>query len=166
MQNDDKEEIISEEEFVEEEGMQGKIKKLRDDLKICHSEKAEYLAGWQRAKADFINARKDEEKFRTEFLKYSTTNLLKNVLPVLDSLQLDGNNPIYNQLIDILKKEGVLIIDALNKKFDPMYHEAIGQIETDKKDEDGVILEELQKGYMLYERVLRASKVKVGILKN
>jgi len=69
------EEII-ENEVVEEEGLGDKLKKLREELKLCHKEKSEYLAGWQRAKADFINARKDEEKARAEFAKFAAEKVL------------------------------------------------------------------------------------------
>lgn len=163
----DEEEIIDE-EIVEENGLNDKLKKLREELKICQAEKSDYLAGWQRSKADFINARRDEEKARAEFAKYATEKVLREILPVVDSLEkisgADGT-AIYKQLSDILRKEGVAEIEAKGKRFDPAYHEALGQIETDKKEEDGVVLEELQKGYMLHDRVLRPSKVRVGIHK-
>ncbi|MDP2668319.1 MAG: nucleotide exchange factor GrpE [bacterium] len=166
---DNKEEILEDEiEVVEEEAMQDKLKKLRSDLKTCQSEKADYLAGWQRAKADFINARRDEEKARGEFAKYAAEKVLREMLKVVDSLELSGSaecKAILAQLADILKKEGVVPIEAKGKRFDPMYHEALGQAETDKKEEDGVVLEELQKGYMLHGRVLRPAKVKVGTYK-
>ena len=167
--DNNKEEVLEDDvEVVAEEALQDKLKKLRNDLKICHSEKAEYLAGWQRAKADFINARKDEEKMRMEFVKYSTQKILKEILPVLYSLELasGADGPIYKQLMDILKKEGVSQIEAKDKKFDPMYHEALEQTDVGDKETDGVIIEEMQKGYMLRDRVLRPSKVKVGIYKN
>ena len=166
--DEDKDEIIIDEEIIEESGLQEKLKKLRSELKTCQTEKAGYLAGWQRAKADFINARRDEEKSKMEFVKYSTEIILREMLAVADSLELADNadgNAIYKQLVDILKKEGVMQIEALNKKFDPMYHEALSEIETKNRDEDGVVLEELQKGYTIHDRVLRPSKVKVGIYK-
>ena len=74
--NDEKEDIEIEEEFIEEEGLKDKLKKMREDLKVCRKEKEEYLAGWQRAKADFINARKEEEKSREAFLKFSQSEVL------------------------------------------------------------------------------------------
>lgn len=164
----DAEDLVDDVEIVEENGLAEKLKKLRGELKTCQSEKADYLAGWQRAKADFINARRDEEKMRGEFAKYAAEKVLREMLMVADSLeQISGADGklIYNQLLEILRKEGVSVIEAKGKKFDTAYHEALGQAETDKKEEDGMVLEELQKGYMLHDRVLRASKVKVGILK-
>ena len=166
--NNNEEEIIEDEEVVEEEGLNDKLKKLREELKVCKTEKAEYLAGWQRAKADFINARRDEDKLRGEFAKYAAEKVLREMLAIADSLSL-GNaegKPILDQLLNILKKEGVMPIESKGLVFNPMYHEALGQVETKNKDEDNVILEELQKGYMLHDRVLRPSKVKVGTFKN
>ena len=167
---DENDEII-EDEIVEETGIQEKFKKLRGELKLCQKEKAEYLAGWQRAKADFINARKDDERARAEFAKFAVGGVLKEILAVADSLLArrsfseGGEDPIYQQLIDILKREGIEPIEALGKKFDPVHHEALEEAEVDGKEKDGIVLEELQKGYTLYDRVLRPSKVKVGIFK-
>ena len=161
-------EFETDEDIVEETGLNDKLKKLREELKICHKEKADYLAGWQRAKADFINARRDEDKLRGEFAKYSAEKVLMEMLVIADSLGLSGNAEcklISNQLKEILKREGVVEIEAKGISFNPMYHEALGEVETKNKDEDGVILEELQKGYMMYDRVLRPSKVKIGIYK-
>ena len=163
MQND-KDDII-EDEVVEEGGLNDKIKKMREELKLCQKEKAEYLAGWQRAKADFINARRDEEKNRAEFTKFAAEKVLLEILAVADSLELSGNadsKPIYNQLVDILKKEGVEPIEALGKKFNPLEHEALDKKEVLDEKEDNMVVEELQKGYMIHNRVLRPSKVKVG----
>ena len=163
MQND-KDDII-EDEVVEEGGLNDKIKKMREELKLCQKEKAEYLAGWQRAKADFINARRDEEKNRAEFTKFAAEKVLLEILAVADSLELSGNadsKPIYNQLMDILKKEGVEPIEALGKKFNPLEHEALDKKEVLDEKEDNMVVEELQKGYMIHNRVLRPSKVKVG----
>src|SRR3989338_9879163 len=119
---DDDEELIEEletedtemEEVDVEEAALEKIKKLKEKLKSVEREKSEYLAGWQRAKADFINARNDEEKARAEFAKFAAERVLREMLAVADSLLArrsfgkDGEDPIHNQLVDILKKEGVL----------------------------------------------------------
>ncbi len=160
----------------DETSLKDKLKKLRGDLQACQKEKVDYLAGWQRAKADFINARRDEEKVRMEFIKYSTEKVLKEILPVLDSLEMalkqKANLPpeaftsfqqIHGQLLSILKINGVAPIESVEEKFDPIYHEAIGQMETDSEEKDGIVLEEAQKGYMIHDRVLRPAKVKVGV---
>ena len=80
------EDKIIDEEVLEEDGLNDKLKKLRVELKECEKQKAEYLAGWQRTKADFINARKDEEKARAEFAKFAAERVLREMLAVADSL--------------------------------------------------------------------------------
>jgi len=162
---DDDVKIINE---GDEEAAKDKLKKLKDELKIVKKERDDYLAGWQRAKADFINARKDEEKARAEFVKFATERVLGEILAVADSLELSSSadcKPIYNQLIDILKKEGTEQIEALGKKFNPLEHEALEEIEVLDEKEDNVVVGELQKGYLIHNRVLRSSKVKVGVYK-
>ena len=165
------EELEDEPEVVEEEGLGEKIKKLRTELKRCKLEKAEYLAGWQRAKADFINARKDEERARAEFLKYSEERTLYDILAVADSLELalklkpsEGMEQIYSQLGEFLKSHGVMPIESAGEKFNPIEHEALEKEEVEEEARDNIVLEELQKGWRLYDRVLRAAKVKVGVL--
>ena len=165
---DDDVEIINEEEY---ESAKDKLKKLKDELKAVKSERDDYLAGWQRAKADFINARKDEEKARAEFVKFATEQVLREMLAVADSLLArrslgeGGEEPIYQQLLDILKKEGVEPIEALGEKFNPLEHEALEEKEVSDEKEDNMVVEESQKGYFIHNRVLRPSKVKVGIYK-
>ncbi|MDP3785378.1 MAG: nucleotide exchange factor GrpE [bacterium] len=185
------EELEDEPEVVEEEGLGEKIKKLRAELKSCKLEKAEYLAGWQRAKADFINARKNEERARAEFLKYAEERALYDILAVADSLELAlkmmeglpadsasvatsaketasakaGMEQIYSQLRAFLKSHGVMPIESAGEKFNPIEHEALENEEVTEEAQDNIVLEELQKGWRLYDRVLRPAKVKVGVLK-
>lgn len=165
-------ELETDGEAVEEEGLTGKLKKLRGELKQCQKEKAEYLAGWQRAKADFINARNDEERARAGFLRYAEERVLYEILAVADSLELglklklsEGMEQIYAQLREFLKGRGVLPIESAGKKFNPAEHEALEKEEVEEEAQDNIVLEELQKGWQLYDRVLRAAKVKVGVLK-
>jgi len=153
---------------IEEEGSpQDERKRLREKLKKCKKEKEEYLAGWQRAKADFINFKKDLEKQQTEFAKFSNTILISELLLVLDSFDLALKNDndkdfhlIKCQLKDILKKYGLEEIKSVGEKFNPKLHEAIEKVKSDK--ETNSVVEEIQKGYTLHERVLRASKVKIS----
>ncbi|MDP3934659.1 MAG: nucleotide exchange factor GrpE [Candidatus Giovannonibacteria bacterium] len=160
---DDDVEIINE---GDDEAFKDKLKKLKDELKAVKSERDDYLAGWQRAKADFINARKDEEKARAEFVKFATEGILREILAVADSLELSSSadcKPIYNQLIDILKKEGVEPVESQGKTFNPLEHEALEEKEVLGEEEDGIVVEELQKGWRIYDRILRPAKVKVGV---
>ena len=164
-------------EFIpDEEGempdLQKKIKKLKEDFHKCGSEKKEYLDGWQRAKADFINYRNDEGKRMEDMARFVTTGLIQDILPVLDSFDLAvghglpselerGVLLIRSQFEDILKKRGLEQIKVESgDKFDPEKHESIGEVESDK--EEGAIAEEVQKGYLLRGRVLRPARVRLS----
>ncbi|MEK9175046.1 MAG: nucleotide exchange factor GrpE [Patescibacteria group bacterium] len=155
-----------------DESIEEQIKKLKERLKICQKEKGEYLDGWQRAKADFINARRDEEKRIENYTRYAKAEILNEFLTLADTIDIAQKHtkseeiiPVYQQLADILKKQGVQPIACVGQAFNPELHEAIMQTEVESEDEDNIIAEEIQKGYMIADRVLRPSKVKVGILK-
>ncbi len=154
---------------IEEEGLDliEKMKKLQTKLKKYKKEKEEYLIGWQRTKADFINARKEEDKKREEFAKLSNQFLISELLVVLDSFDLalkNGDNTgfsmIKNQLDSILQKFGLETIKAMGKQFNPQFHEAIEEIES--KEKNGTVIEEIQKGYTLHEKIIRAARVKIA----
>ena len=131
-----------------------------------------------RSKAEFINYRKRLEEEQSRLLKYCNEDLIKETLPILDNFEraikmddtnlddevskfLSGFKMIYCNLVNILKNYGVIEIDGNNKPFDPTYHEAIM---TEKRDgvEPGMVLEVLQKGYILKDRVIRPAMVKVS----
>lgn len=135
----------------------------------------EYLNGWKRAKADFINYKKRQEEAMALFRKYAREDFVLEFLPILDyfneavkHLPENGNQSewirgiaaIKTQLERILRNNGVREIKTVNEKFNPEFHEAVEAVESDK--ESGIILEELRKGYMLKEKVIRAAKVKVA----
>ncbi len=147
-----------------------KIKKLKSKLKSCQKEKAEYLAGWQRAKADLINYKKEQENKISEYYKFANEGLILEVLPVLDSFEQalkhiskpekENIQQIYKQLKNILKTNGVEEIPVIGKKFNPEFHEAVEEVKSNKKS--GVIIEEVQRGYKLHGKTIRASRVKVS----
>ena len=153
---------------VAEEHAQDSIKKLRERLKESEAKAKEYLDGWQRAQADFVNIRKRDEEAKTEFLKFAQADLVSQLLPVLDSLELSlphGNKElevIYKQLLSTLKSNGLEVEDPMGESFDPRRHEAIGTIETEDKEDDHKVLEVMQKGYILSGRIIRPAKVKIG----
>lgn len=156
-----------------EENIEDQIKKLRERLKSCQKEKNEYLDGWQRAKADFINARRDEEKRNEDYARYVRSEILIEFLALADSIDMaqkhaitEEMTQIQRQLSEILKKHGIQSIECIGTAFNPEFHEALMQIEVETKDQDGIIMEELQKGYTIHNKILRPSKVKVGIFKN
>lgn len=141
-----------------------RIKELEDEL--------------LRSKAEFINYRKRLEDEQARLLKFCNEDLIKETLPILDNFEraismddtnlddevskfLSGFKMIYCNFVNILKNYGVVEIDGNNKPFDPVYHEAIM---TEKREgvEAGMVLEVLQKGYILKEKVIRPAMVKVS----
>lgn len=145
--------------------------KQEEKLNQCQNEREEYLNGWKRAKADFINYQKDEVKRMADIIKFSNENLIKELLPVLDSFDLalvaindekfeKGVEIIYSQMVNTLRKQGLEPIKSLGIKFDPAMHEAIEESESDQEDE--TIIEEFVKGWKLNGKVIRPSKVKIS----
>ena len=126
----------------------------------------------QRTQAEFENYKKRVDKEKQEFVKYSKAELIQKLLPIIDTFEIalknnkdnekfvKGMDMVYAQLISLLHSEGLKPIESLGKKLDPYLHEAMLK-EKSEKDE-GTVLEELQKGYMLNDKVLRHSKVKVS----
>ncbi|MFH1643218.1 MAG: nucleotide exchange factor GrpE [Patescibacteria group bacterium] len=150
------------------------LKQLEESQKL----KDEYLACWQRERADLLNYKKDEIIRIGEIVGYANTDLILKVLPILDNFYLaekqlpselknnkhvEGLLQIKAQLESFLKTNEVEAIEAINEKFDPNFHEVVGEIK-DKTDE-GTVLEEIQKGYQFHGRVIRPAKVKVSKFK-
>ena len=124
----------------------------------------EYLEQMQRIQAEFENFRKKTEKDRAEIVANANFNLISNLLPVLDNFELSlkynkdkGVELVYKDLLKILERQGLTIVNTKGD-FDANIHEALMQIDGEK---DGAIVEEIQKGYLLNGRLLRASKVKI-----
>lgn len=156
-----------------------KIKEgLIRQLAECQKEKEEYLAGWKRAKADLINYKTEQEKFKRELGSFLISATLLEILKIKDSFEEALKNPpaggpenlkndewmkgikkIKDQFDQFLKNSGLEEIKSLGEKFNPEFHESIGEIESAKEE---IILEEIQKGYKLLGRVLRPTKVKIG----
>jgi molecular chaperone GrpE len=126
-----------------------------------------------RMQAEFDNARKRAAKEQQDFRDYALVDTIKSIIPVLDSFDRalqtsakksefhSGMELIYKQLVDALTKLGVKPISAKGEQFDPRYHEAIEMVDTDDA-EDHTVLEELQRGYRLKDRLLRPAMVKVA----
>ncbi len=187
MNDEEKNENLDQDDVVFEEEGEGlqpaqKIKKLREELKKCQKEKEEYLAGWQRAKADFINARKEEEKSRLELMKFANKELIMEILFVADSFDMafankeawekvdqnwrTGVEYIYGQLIGILEQNGIKQLNPLGEMFDPNIHTSIESIPAEKPEDDHKIVAVIQKGYMMHGTLVRSPKVKVFVSKS
>ena len=160
-----------------EEDFKKTLKKLRADLKICKAEKAEYLTGWQKERADFVNYKKEEGARQAHVGVVLREHMLTRFLMIMDSFNIAFSNKevwekvdlnwrigiqhIYSQLINIFEEYGVKEIGVLGEKFDPSMHESIATMPTDKKELDHTISLVIQKGYKLGDRVMRPAKVNV-----
>ena len=137
-------------------------------------EKAEkYLANWQRSQADLENYTKRAEQEKSETVEFANRMLILDLLPILDDFEralgslpaeLDEQNwtkgikLIYNKLKTVLETQGLTEIKAKGEYFDPYFHEAAGQVEG----EEGIIIEEIRKGYEFRGKLLRPSMVMIG----
>jgi len=145
-------------------------------LEASEVKAAEYLDGWQRAQAEFTNYRKRQERER-ELMRFEAVGrVVKRYLPIVDDMQralkdrpregdgaawAEGIELIYRKLMSILEVEGVTPIEAEGQMFDPNLHEAVVQSESDEH-ESGIVIEVLQTGYKMGERVLRPAMVRVA----
>ena len=125
----------------------------------------------QRLQADFDNYRKRTEKEHAAFREYATRQLLTDLLPVLENFELaiktvqdEGIIMIHTQLVGILEKYGLQAMETIGKKFDPKLHEALLQKESDAQP--NTIVEELQKGYIVGNVVLRPARVVISTKNN
>lgn len=154
---------------------QSESKKLKKRLENCEEQKKEYLAGWQRERADFLNFKKDELERLGEITKYASTGIVLKLLPVLDNFDVaekkisskakqnkdvKGLLQIKEQLEGFLKNYGIEEIKSLTKEFDPSLHEIVELVEK-KGKKSGIVIEEVQKGYTINGKILRPAKVKV-----
>ncbi len=159
-------------ENISASDLQKKYQKLEEELKKCEQEKKEYLDGWQRAKADFINYKNEEGKRLEDLGKFITTGLIHDILPVLDSFDLAfqyamppemerGVLLIRSQFEDVLKKRGLEEIATVKgDQFNPEKHESIGEVTSDIPS--GMIAEVVQKGYILRGRTIRPARVRLS----
>ena len=131
----------------------------------------DYTNMLKRLQADFENYVKRAEKEKQEFVNYSNHKLIAKLLNIVDDFEkaldiinnnggevADGVEMIYNQFFKVLEDEGVKPIESVGQKLDPFKHDVI-DITTGKED---VVIEELQRGYMLKDKVLRAAKVRIS----
>lgn len=160
---------------------EGRVVTLKEEEYLALKDEAakakEYWDRLLRLQADFENNRKRLEKEKQDFVKFANEGIILELLNILDDLErtlelaqskhedlpafLKGVEMILAHLYEMLKEYGVKPIEAEGKLFDPNYHEALMQIE-DKEKPEHTIVEELQKGYMFNDRVIRTSKVKVS----
>lgn len=149
---------------------------LEEQLEAAKAEAAKNLDGWMRVQAEFANARKRMDKQRQETQQRATGDMAAKLLPVADDFQrametvpetissdiwFEGIQLVHRKLTTILESMNVKAIEAVGQPFDPNCHEAIMQEPSDDY-ESGTVTRELQKGYMLGDRVIRPSLVYVA----
>jgi molecular chaperone GrpE len=162
-----------EEELGDIGAAQAKLKKLRTELKEAQQKASENLAGWQREKADSINARKDALREAQRAVEREKESFVYDLLPVLDSFDMafaggafeamssewqQGMKHIQNQLLGVLESHGIQRYGKLGEKFEPALHEAMQ--ETDELPGDPhTIVRILRHGYRMGERIIRPAQV-------
>ncbi len=145
-------------------------KRQEDEKKVEQDNIQEHINQLQRIQAEFENYKKRMEKEKEYHSNYAKADLIKDLLPILDSFDLalkaiedkkaqEGIRLVHSQLQKVMENEGVKAIESQGA-LDPFKHEVVLQKESEK--EDGEILEEVQKGYLLKDKVLRTSKVIVS----
>lgn len=149
------------------------IENLKKELADAKARAEANLAGWQRAQADSVNYRKRLEQEREEAVKYANTNLLSKLIPVLDDFDralcnvpkeiadvpwVKGVKLIQESMLKTLETQGLKPINCVGAAFDPSYHEALMTC----KGKEGIVIQEIQKGYMYNNRLLRPARVMVG----
>lgn len=152
------------------------ISGLQNELAVTQAKADEYLEGWQRSRADFANYKKRVERDQAQTYQNAAASILKRYLGIIDDLEralksrpadgdgsawAEGIELIYRKLLSILESEGIQPMDAEGMLFDPNLHEAIMSEDSDQH-ESGQIIEVLQQGYLLGDRVLRPAMVRVA----
>ncbi|MCH7759690.1 nucleotide exchange factor GrpE [Patescibacteria group bacterium] len=145
------------------------IKKLKEKLKQAEKLAQEYLSGWQRAKADYINQEKETDRQKIAWVKFANLELILNLLSILDSFDQSAENVTNNlkndqwvkgvlkikeQLESFLQSQGVEKIKTKGEKFNPEFHEVI-----EKKGDGQEIIKQVQAGYQMRDQVIRPAKV-------
>lgn len=148
----------------------GKAAKLKSEIEKLRTEKQEYLDGWQRAKADYVNALKRFEDEKKAAISLGTLMSVRAFIPVMDSLtraESAGEVPdtfkgIAKQLHDAAKTLGLEQFGAVGEAFDPNIHEALGQDPTDDASKDDTVTAVLEAGWKSKDAVIRPAKVRVA----
>lgn len=172
------EEAANDEAVVDEEAVEDKEdgKRFKKKKKDKRDEQIEELNDKvKRQMAEFENFRRRSEKEKSQMYEIGAKSIVEKILPVVDNFErglagvseeesnpfVDGMNMIYKQMMTSLEEAGVTAIEAVGKEFDPEFHNAVMHVEDEEYGENEVV-EELQKGYMYRETVVRHSMVKVA----
>jgi molecular chaperone GrpE len=156
----------TEKEELNIEKLKEEIERLKKELEEEKKKSKEYLAGWQRAKADYINREREIERERSEWIQFANVNLILEILPIYEHFNralehkdknedfVKGLEQIKKQFDDLFKKLGVEKIKTIGEKFNPEFHEVV-----EKRGEGDEIVEEVSSGYKMNGKVIKVAKV-------
>jgi len=152
------------------------IAQLKEKIEKITKERDDYLNGWKRERAEFINYKKDEAKRLEALTRFANEKLIRELIPILDSFDLARQSLLTNasnketekylkgiyliqgQLEELLEGEGVKIIGKVGERFDPAFHEAVKEV---KGSPPGIVKEVIGRGYILNGKVIRPARVTV-----
>ena len=161
---------------IDSNSVEAELLSLRQQLETKETEAKNYYERLLRQAAELENYKKRSGRERDDAIRYANESLLKDLLPVVDNLEraiahasgggngkplVEGVEMVLRGLADVLAKHGAMPILAQGQPFDPTKHEAMTQVETDDHEPNSVV-EELHKGYMLRDRLLRPALVSVA----
>ena len=173
-QNSDPNPSVSAEQNLPAETAEGQLAAVTAERDRLAAEKAELHDRLLRSLAEFDNARRRQEKERSEFLQFAAMDLVRQILPILDDFEralkvetadrdyAKGVDLIYQRLFEALKKMGLEPIDTAGQQFDPNVHQAVERVPTEEAD-DQAILGEYQRGYNFRGKLLRPAMVRVAV---
>ena len=153
--------------------LEQRIEELEKELQSTAELSAKYLNQLKYAKADLENVQKQNQKRLIDVMERANGELLEKLLPIIDELEIlysedaktqrliEGVKMVHGKLARLIESEGITQIETVGEKFDPFKHEAIMEVET-LDVPDGCIAEEIRRGYVFKDKVLRASVVKVA----
>lgn len=150
------------------------IMRLKQELERASRQAQEYLDGWKRAKADYLNLKKETEKQKKEWIEFANIGLLLELFPIVDQLKkafqhlpkefeasdwIQGIRHIQSNVLAILKNCGIEEIKTVGEVFNPAFHESVEEVESGQ--EKGRVVEEVSMGFEMNGRVIQPAKVKV-----
>ncbi len=175
MSSSGQENVETSQEKTESGGAERERKALLEEIERLKSEKRDLEDTLRRLKADFDNFKRNKEREMAEFRELASSGVICDILRVLDNLEraiqsasqvtdvkdlATGVEMIYKEMRNILESHGVKEISALNCPFDPLYHEAIMQVEDPERE--NIVVQEIKKGYTMKGRLLRPAQVVVS----
>jgi molecular chaperone GrpE len=158
-------------------GAEPEIQKIQDELKECNAKNGELQDKYLRLSAEFDNYRKRTHKEKMEMIKTASDDLLKKIIPVMDDFERglaavnnsgdleaikQGMNLIYSRFREFLQQQGIREIDSLNQDFNTDFHEAVTKIPVTDESLKGKVVDVIEKGYFLHDKVIRYPKVVIG----